>query len=69
MLFTYLKCNADSSNLEAAKIICESLAISDTLFFYDSAILNRQQQRQQEMEKNKWGLCWDYVMFISCSTM
>jgi hypothetical protein len=32
----YLKCNADSSNLEAANIICESLAISDTLFFYDS---------------------------------
>lgn len=52
----YLKCNADSSNRDAANIICESLAISDTLFFYDSNdILNRKTIYALELQckKNK----------------
>lgn len=45
--FCYLKCNADSSNLDAANIICESLAISDTLFFYDSTDLKMDNNNEQ----------------------
>lgn len=46
--FCYLKCNADSSNLDAANIICESLAISDTLFFYDSTDLKMDNNNNNE---------------------